>query len=64
MFYSWNAIGLIVMWLSAMGLGEAQFVDEIVVNTKSDDHLTVFNPVRDPGEVIAEISNRSGFYDG
>jgi len=47
-----------------MGLGEAQFVDEIVVNTKSDDHLTVFNPVRDPGEVIAEISNRSGFYDG
>jgi predicted esterase len=39
--YLWNALGLFILCLLTIGLGEAQDAGEIVVNTKSDDHPKV-----------------------
>jgi len=39
--YLQDILRLIIIWLFAVGFGEAQVVGEIVVNTKSDDHPAV-----------------------
>ncbi|MCE0499225.1 MAG: dienelactone hydrolase family protein [Methylacidiphilales bacterium] len=41
MVYLQNKLHLVILWLLTISFGEAQIADEIVVNTRSDDHPTI-----------------------